>query len=137
MASACISRKTAGKIREKRRMAESPEDEEKSVLDDFTSSSSLLEFLSHEQKQKCLEELLEGSNSDVDIDSIFEEINRLSDNSDERSVDEILKEAEMLMHLTSQSLSESGKRETPRKSTPEASGKDGDELQDASVKVSK
>ncbi|XP_059617143.1 centrosomal protein of 162 kDa isoform X2 [Phlebotomus argentipes] len=108
MASACVSSKVAGELSEKR-PEDSPDDEEKSVLDDLTSSSSLLEFLTHEQK--CLEGLLEGTSTDVDIESIFEEINRLSDNSDERSVEEILKEAEMLMLLTSQPVS--GKRQSP------------------------
>lgn len=56
-------------------------------------SNSILEFLN--QEQKCLNS---GENdSELDIESIFEEINRLSDESDERSVDEILREAELLL----------------------------------------
>lgn len=58
----------------------------------LTTSSSIIEFLNHEQK--CL---VHDNDSELDIDSIFEEINRLSDDSDERSVDEILREAEILL----------------------------------------
>lgn len=58
----------------------------------LNSSSSIIEFLNHEQK--CL---ANDNDSEVDIESIFEEINRLSDDSDERSVDEILREAEILL----------------------------------------
>lgn len=58
----------------------------------LTTSNSIIEFLTHEQK--CL---AQDNDSEIDIDSIFEEINRLSDDSDERSVDEILREAEILL----------------------------------------
>lgn len=58
----------------------------------LTTSSSIIEFLNHEQT--CL---VPDNDSEMDIDSIFEEINRLSDDSDERSVDEILLEAETLL----------------------------------------
>lgn len=58
----------------------------------LTTSSSIIEFLNHEQK--CL---VHDTDSELDVDSIFEEINRLSDDSDERSVDEILREAEILL----------------------------------------
>lgn len=58
----------------------------------LTTSSSIIEFLNHEQT--CL---AHDNDSEMDIDSIFEEINRLSDDSDERSVDEILREAEILL----------------------------------------
>lgn len=58
----------------------------------LTTSSSIIEFLNHEQK--CM---VHDNDSELDIDSIFEEVNRLSDDSDERSVDEILREAEMLL----------------------------------------
>lgn len=57
------------------------------------TSSSIIEFLNNERE--CLQ--LVENDSEVDIDSIFEEINRLSDESDERSVDEILREAELLL----------------------------------------
>lgn len=63
----------------------------KSDADDVTPTS-ILEFLSHEQK--CLDS---GNDSDVDVDSIFEEINRLSGDSEERSVDDLLREAELLL----------------------------------------
>lgn len=58
------------------------------------SNNSIIEFLSDEQK--CLSSVVDND-SELDIDSIFEEINRLSDTSDERSVDEILREAELLL----------------------------------------
>lgn len=61
--------------------------------DETTKSSSIIEFLNNEQK--CLN--LVENDSELDIDSIFEEINRLSDESDGRSVDEILREAELLL----------------------------------------
>lgn len=60
------------------------------------SNNSIIEFLNDEQK--CLSSAVDNNNeSEVDIESIFEEINRLSDTSDERSVDEILREAELLL----------------------------------------
>lgn len=58
-------------------------------------SSSIIEFLN--QEQNCLISNENELASELDIDSIFEEINRLSDESDERSVDEILREAESLL----------------------------------------
>lgn len=64
--------------------------------DEITNgSSSIIEFLN--QEQKCLISTDNDLASELDIDSIFEEINRLSDESDERSVDEILREAELLL----------------------------------------
>lgn len=57
------------------------------------TSSSIIEFLNNERECSQLAE----NDSEIDIDSIFEEINRLSDESDERSVDEILREAELLL----------------------------------------
>lgn len=57
--------------------------------------SSIIEFLNQEQKSLIATE--HDLTSELDIDSIFEEINRLSDESDERSVDEILREAELLL----------------------------------------
>lgn len=58
-------------------------------------SSSIIEFLNQEQKSLIPTE--NDLTSELDIDSIFEEINRLSDESDDRSVDEILREAELLL----------------------------------------
>ncbi|ALC48899.1 CG42699 [Drosophila busckii] len=55
---------------------------------DYTSSSSIIEFLSKEQDCN-----LEAA----DAESIFQEVNRLSDNTDMRSVDELLLEAERLI----------------------------------------
>lgn len=64
--------------------------------DEITNgSSSIIEFLN--QEQNCLISNENELASELDIDSIFEEINRLSDESDERSVDEILREAESLL----------------------------------------
>lgn len=63
--------------------------------DNTNGSNSIIEFLNHEQK--CLIPSENDLTSELDIDSIFEEINRLSDESDERSVDEIIREAELLM----------------------------------------
>lgn len=60
-----------------------------------TGNSSIIEFLN--QEQKCLIPTENDLTSELDIDSIFEEINRLSGESDERSVDEILREAELLL----------------------------------------
>ncbi|XP_054726971.1 uncharacterized protein LOC129236780 [Anastrepha obliqua] len=59
-------------------------------FDEFTSSS-ILEFLAREQE--CCTE--------ADAESIFQEVSRLADNSDTRSVDEILREAELLMQQQS------------------------------------
>ncbi|XP_037029451.1 centrosomal protein of 162 kDa [Bradysia coprophila] len=59
-----------------------------------TANSSILEFLSAEQR--CLDD-----NSEVDIESLFEEINRLSGdvepNRNGEDIDMLIKEAEMLM----------------------------------------
>lgn len=63
--------------------------------DNTNGSNSIIEFLN--QEQKCLIPSENDLTSELDIDSIFEEINRLSDESDERSVDEILREAELLL----------------------------------------
>lgn len=63
------------------------------VTSDDTTTASILDFLN--QEQKCLDN---GNDSDFDVDSIFEEINRLSGgDSEERSVDELLREAELLL----------------------------------------
>lgn len=58
-----------------------------SVLD-YTSSSSIIEFLAKEQD--CTLE-------PADPETIFQEVNRLADSSDMRSVDELLLEAERLI----------------------------------------
>lgn len=67
------------------------------------TNSSIIEFLNNEQQ--CLNA---DNESELDIDSIFEEINRLSDESDGRSVDEILREAELLLSKQEQYELESG-----------------------------
>lgn len=60
--------------------------------DDFTTSS-ILEFLN--QEKQCLDL---DNGTEVDVDSIFEEINRLSGDMDGRNVEDILREAEMLIN---------------------------------------
>lgn len=63
-------------------------------FDDYTNSS-ILEFLNKEQ------ECFYGSSrdtSEINDEIIFEEVNRLSDNTDTRTVDEILREAELLIN---------------------------------------
>lgn len=62
-------------------------------LSSTNGSSSIMEFL--RQEQKCLNRIDDDSERDIEI--IFEEINRLSVGSDDRSVDEILREAEYLL----------------------------------------
>ncbi|XP_002036865.2 centrosomal protein of 162 kDa [Drosophila sechellia] len=57
---------------------------------DYTNSSSIIEFLAKEQD--C-----GGILNDPDPESIFEEVSRLSDSTDMRSVDELLQEAERLI----------------------------------------
>ncbi|XP_017133233.1 centrosomal protein of 162 kDa isoform X2 [Drosophila elegans] len=57
---------------------------------DYTNSSSIIEFLAKEQD--C-----GGILTDPDPESIFQEVSRLSDNTDMRSVDELLQEAERLI----------------------------------------
>ncbi len=63
-------------------------------IEDITANSSILEFLHDEQR--CLDD-----NSEVDIESLFEEINRLSgdveQNRNVEDIDMLIKEAEMLM----------------------------------------
>lgn len=61
--------------------------------DDDITPTSILEFLN--QEQKCLDSSADAS--EADLDSIFAEINRLSGDSNDRSVDELLREAEMLL----------------------------------------
>lgn len=55
---------------------------------DYTSNSSIMEFLAKEQ---------DCGLADPDPESIFQEVSRLSDSSDMRSVDELLQEAERLI----------------------------------------
>lgn len=62
-------------------------------LSSANGSSSIIEFLN--QERKCLNPI--DNDSELDIESIFEEINRLSVGSDDRSVDDILREAEYLL----------------------------------------
>ncbi|XP_017009127.2 centrosomal protein of 162 kDa [Drosophila takahashii] len=57
---------------------------------DYTNSSSIIEFLAKEQD--C-----GGLLTDPDPESIFQEVSRLSDSTDMRSVDELLQEAERLI----------------------------------------
>ncbi|XP_017064262.1 centrosomal protein of 162 kDa [Drosophila eugracilis] len=57
---------------------------------DYTNSSSIMEFLAKEQD--C-----GGILTDPDPESIFQEVSRLSDSTDMRSVDELLQEAERLI----------------------------------------
>lgn len=67
---------------------------ESTEIIDFNATNSIIEFLKNEKQ--CL---VNGhtDDSEMDINSIFDEISRLSDNSDQRSVDEILREAEILL----------------------------------------
>ncbi|KAH8265709.1 hypothetical protein KR038_009019 [Drosophila bunnanda] len=58
-------------------------------LDYTSSSNSIIEFLAKEQD--C------GGLADPDPESIFQEVSRLSDSNDMRSVDELLQEAERLI----------------------------------------
>lgn len=58
-------------------------------LDYTSSSNSIIEFLAKEQD--C------GGLADPDPESIFQEVSRLSDSTDMRSVDELLQEAERLI----------------------------------------
>lgn len=88
--------------------------------DETTNGSSIIEFLN--QEQKCLISTENDVASELDIDSIFEEINRLSDESDDRSVDEILKEAEFLLSKQQQIESDlnRGKHEDEQHEADEA-----------------
>lgn len=63
--------------------------------DDDFSNSSILEFLNKEQE--CFNNGDNLNDSEIDIESIFEEINRLSDNNDQRPIEEIIHEAELLL----------------------------------------
>lgn len=93
--------------------------------DEITNgNSSIIEFLN--QEQKCLIPTENDLTSELDIDSIFEEINRLSDESDERSVDEILREAELLLSKQQQIESDLNRSEHD----DDNSGKDLDEIRE-------
>lgn len=61
---------------------------------DLNATNSIIEFLKNEKQ--CLTNGHSDDN-ELDIETIFDEINRLTDNTDQRSVDEILREAEMLL----------------------------------------
>lgn len=64
-----------------------------SLKNEDLTNSSILEFLN--QEKHCL---VDSDNmSELDVESIFDEINRLTVNADDRDVDEILREAEHLM----------------------------------------
>lgn len=76
--------------------------------DDFTTSS-ILEFLN--QEKQCLDL---DNGTEVDVDSIFEEINRLSGDMDGRNVEDILREAEML--ISRQELGQLERSEPPKSS---------------------
>lgn len=94
-----------------------PEDSHVSVssmtvpdFEEITSNGSIIEFL--QQEQSCYENgyglTTNGESNydcDVDVESIFKEINRLSDSTDTRSVDELLREAEMLLKRQSDEFS--------------------------------
>ncbi|EDW82390.2 uncharacterized protein Dwil_GK25152 [Drosophila willistoni] len=72
----------------------------KGNMDDYTcsSSSSILEFLAKEQDCNGVTGIAGiGGGGEVDPESIFREVSRLSDSSDMRSVDELLLEAERLI----------------------------------------
>lgn len=77
--------------------ASSPESPTRIIdFDDFTSTSSIMDFL--KQEQKCASgDSGNGQESDIDAESIFQEVSRLADSSDTRSVDELLREAELLL----------------------------------------
>lgn len=96
--------------------------------DDITNgNSSIIEFLN--QEQKCLIPTENDLTSELDIDSIFEEINRLSDESDERSVDEILREAELL--LSKQQQIESDLNCNEHDDVDDSDAKDSDETRES------
>lgn len=93
-----------------------------------TGNSSIIEFLN--QEQKCLIPTENDLTSELDIDSIFEEINRLSGESDERSVDEILREAELLLSKQQQIESDLNRIENDNNDDDDD---DGDEARDLDV----
>lgn len=90
-----------------------------SITGDETTNggSSIIEFLNQEQKSLIATE--HDLTSELDIDSIFEEINRLSDESDERSVDEILREAELLLSKQQQIESDLNQNENENENESE------------------
>lgn len=76
--------------------------------DDLTTSSSIFEFLQQERRCDGGGGAIGDDDSELDIDSIFEEINRLSGDTRGRCVEDILREAEALI-----SKQELGQLEVP------------------------
>lgn len=80
---------------------------ESSPEDELTTTSSIFEFL--QQERRCDGGgAIDEDDSELDIDSIFEEINRLSGDTRGRCVEDILREAEELI-----SKQELGQLEVP------------------------
>ena len=104
----------------------------KQDYDDFTNSS-ILEFLN--QEQQCL---VDAVDSEIDIDSIFEEINRLSGDVEDRNVEDILKEAEQLLNCHSEPHVRYNLKENVAEVEKPAEAKIGDKLlkNDGKSKVS-
>lgn len=96
--------------------------------DETTNGSSIMEFLNQEQKSFIASE--NDLASELDIDSIFEEINRLSDESDERSVDEILREAELLLSKQQQIGSDLNQNECANEVNDANNTNDADDVDD-------
>lgn len=88
--------------------AHRPNGVESGVDDELTTTSSILEFLQQERHCDGTATGEEEDGSELDIDSIFEEINRLSGDTRGRCVEDILREAEAL--ITKQEL---GQLEVP------------------------
>lgn len=76
--------------------------------DELTTTSSIFEFLQQERRCDGGAVMNGDDDSELDIDSIFEEINRLSGDTRGRSVEDILREAEALI-----SKQELGQLEVP------------------------
>lgn len=93
--------------------------------------SSIIEFLNQEQKSLIATE--HDLTSELDIDSIFEEINRLSDESDERSVDEILREAELLMSKQGQIECDLNQNESENENENENKTDDSNDIDDTTM----
>lgn len=104
-----------------------------SVNGDETTNggSSIIEFLNQEQKSLIATE--HDLTSELDIDSIFEEINRLSDESDERSVDEILREAELLLSKQQQIESDLNQNENENDSEDETETDNTNDIDDTTM----
>lgn len=93
--------------------------------------SSIIEFLNQEQNSLIATE--HDLTSELDIDSIFEEINRLSDESDERSVDEILREAELLLSKQQQIESDLNQNENENDSENETETDNTNDIDDTTM----